>query len=82
MPSGVFIKENFASSIFKRVFFQTRQDNHKLYTGSNIMYSFFFLLCDEIFGHNEKGYPILILELTINFAPLRPAGFVNFCRAG
>ena len=33
-------------------------------------------------GHNEKGYQILILEAAVSFAPLRPAGFVDFCGAG
>ena len=77
MPSGVFIKENFASSIF-------RQD--KIITSCTqsqiLSIPSFFFLCDEIFGYNEKGYPILILELTVNFAPLHPAGFVIFCGAG
>ena len=44
--------------------------------------SYSFLLHDEICGHTEKGYQILILESTVSFALLRHAGFVHFCWAG
>ena len=36
----------------------------------------------QICGFDEKEYEVLILESTVSFAPLRPAGFVNFSKAG
>ena len=32
--------------------------------------------------YNEKWYQISILEFKVSFAPMRPAGFVNFCGPG
>ena len=70
MPSGVFIKENIASSIFKRVTSCTQDQ----------------MLAFHSFSSSEMMIvgimKILTLEFTVSFAPLRPAGFVNFCGAG
>ena len=77
MPSGVFIKENIASSIFKRVTSCTQDQMLAFHSFSSSE-----MHLDDDCGHNEKGYQILTLEFTVSFAPLRPAGFVNFCGAG
>ena len=80
MTSGVFIKENIAFSFFKKIFFQTRSNHKAIHMGKCKLFLLFS--SSSFFGPNEKRYQILILEFTVSFAPLRPAGFVNSCGAG
>ena len=74
MPSGVFIKENIASSIFKRVTSCTEDQMLAFPSFSSTEMKFMGII--------KKEYQILTLELTVSFAPLRPAGLVNLCGAG
>ena len=74
MPSGVFIKENIASSIFKRVTSCTEDQMLAFPSFSSTEMKFMGII--------KKEYQILTLELTVSFAPLRPAGFVIFCGTG
>ena len=48
--------------------------------GQMISFSVFFILLDEMCGHNEKGHQISILESTVSFALPCPKCFVNFGR--
>ena len=61
MPTGVFIKENNASSIFQGVTSCTQDQK--------LAFSSFSSSEMKFVGMIEKGYQILTFELTVSFAP-------------